>query len=509
MLIYHILLLTLLGRGHTKAGSLFIEKGVTKFAVAKAHITIPINFKQKIEKVRELKNFLMKVSSKPFLKGSRKKFVLKLQKKIESVDKILGQTILMAQKFIPKSKRSRNFLKSIFQEGLKILSSTVGLNLNFFEKTKDLVIHRNRERYYIEKSIENSVKTKVEEKISDLRARVKQLESTLDPKNMTSFKQLDSDLIYIRENLEFFHLQLEKQKSALLNAILLKKFPTEILNYESVLRRVENLKNSLLKRGLIPIVEQPVSLPVEIGFKEDTFFIFVIIPLRKINDPVTRARFMTKYFVTGKETKAIFRLSEYPEILARERHVPALYAQPPMEPGASILWASDTENCLEKIIKNNIEGARIHCSVQKTGKSLVIEPVNSYIVVHATRAFYGQIVCKNLIKSIKIEAGSEIRDLGFGCTIKIAGNVWTLSGHTKEVGQNTEVIEYQFPEVPPMDPDCACEWGVDIIVAGSIGTASLTIHIIIFVTIICRKFNHKIKISREKTCSTFVCISHV
>ena len=122
-------------------------------------------------------------------------------------------------------------------------------------------------------------------------------------------------------------------------------------------------------------------------------------------------------------------------------------------------------------------------------------------MVHATRAFNGQIVCKNLIKSIKIEAGSEIRDLGFGCTIKIAGNVWTLSGHTKEVGQNTEVIEYQFPEVPPMDPDCACEWGVDIIVAGSIGTASLTIHIIIFVTIICRKFNHKIKISREKPCS--------
>lgn len=68
----------------------------------------------------------------------------------------------MAKKFTPKSKRSQNFLKSLFQDGLKILSSTVGLNLNFFEKTKDLVIHRNMERYYIEKNLEYSIKTKVE-----------------------------------------------------------------------------------------------------------------------------------------------------------------------------------------------------------------------------------------------------------------------------------------------------------------------------------------------------------
>ena len=69
------------------------------------------------------------------------------------MDKILGQTISMVPKFIPKSKRSQNFLKSLFQEGLKILSSTVGLNLNFFDRAKDLVIHRNTERYHIEKKI--------------------------------------------------------------------------------------------------------------------------------------------------------------------------------------------------------------------------------------------------------------------------------------------------------------------------------------------------------------------
>lgn len=293
---------------------------------------------------------------------------------------------------------------------------------------------------------------------------------------------------------------MQRQKTALLNAILLKRFPTEILNYESVLRRFEKLKYDLLKRGLIPLVDHPIALPVHIGLKDNSFFIFAIIPLQKRDDPVTRVRFMTKYFVTGTETRTIFRLSEYPDILAREQHVPVLYAQPPTEPGASILWASNSENCLEQIIKNNLEGARSHCSVQKTKKSLVIEPLNSYIVIHSTRAFYGQIVCKNLIKSIKIEAGSEIRNLGYGCTIKIARDVWTLSGHQNKIGQKREVIEYQFPEISLKDPEkFTCEWGIDIIVTGTIAAASLSIHIITFATVICRKFNQKIKISRDES----------
>lgn len=83
MFIPFIIILTLLGRGYAKSGSLFIEKGVTKFAVAKAHITIPIDFKRKIEKVKDLKESLVKINANPFLKGPRKKFVVKLKKKIE------------------------------------------------------------------------------------------------------------------------------------------------------------------------------------------------------------------------------------------------------------------------------------------------------------------------------------------------------------------------------------------------------------------------------------------